>query len=383
MNRQEVTKKILSYDNKTVIAELPTSYGKTAIALKWCMKYKPKSVLVVIPRLVLIDNWKDEIIKWKYGKHIDKFTFSTYVSLGKHVDKQYDVIIFDEAHHISERCESYIEQMTLNRCILLSATMGRKIDNMFNIFKDVKLFKISARKAIEDNVLPDPVVYLIPLKLDNTKYTETIVKNPKKSNEIHIYIKDRWGFKNNKTDKIVIHCTQQQKYNDMCSEIEFYKRKNYIGYMKNIWLHKCGERLKWLSDIKTDIIKDLLLKYENYRTLTFCNSIRQTELLGDYPINSKNDSSNDNLTLFNKGKVNHITAVDMLNEGINLVNCQVGIFAVLNSSDCMKFQKLGRILRHKEPIIIIPYFENTREEEIMKDMLEMYNKNLVKTINLY
>jgi hypothetical protein len=46
----------------------------------------------------------------------------------------------------------------------------------------------------------------------------------------------------------------------------------------------------------------------------------------------------------------------------------------------MIFQRLGRILRHKEPVIIIPYYKNTREEEIVSKMLENYNPELVKKI---
>ena len=53
---------------------------------------------------------------------------------------------------------------------------------------------------------------------------------------------------------------------------------------------------------------------------------------------------------------------------------------MLNSSDRMIFQRLGRILRHKEPVIVIPYYKNTREEEIVSKMLENYNPELVKII---
>lgn len=36
-----------------------------------------------------------------------------------------------------------------------------------------------------------------------------------------------------------------------------------------------------------------------------------------------------------------------------------------------------RLLRHKDPIIIIPYFKGTREEELVAKMLEDYNPELV------
>lgn len=40
-----------------------------------------------------------------------------------------------------------------------------------------------------------------------------------------------------------------------------------------------------------------------------------------------------------------------------------------------------RILRHKSPIIIIPYFKDTREEELVQKMVEEYSEESIVTIN--
>lgn len=66
---------------------------------------------------------------------------------------------------------------------------------------------------------------------------------------------------------------------------------------------------------------------------------------------------------------------------MNLTNCQVGIYANLNSSKAIIKQRMGRLLRHPNPIIIVPYFKNTREEELVQTMLEDYNPDLVTTIS--
>lgn len=65
---------------------------------------------------------------------------------------------------------------------------------------------------------------------------------------------------------------------------------------------------------------------------------------------------------------------------VNLVNCRVGVYATLNSSDRMIAQKLGRLLRHPDPILIIPYFKDTRDEEIVSKMVEDYNPELVTVV---
>lgn len=66
---------------------------------------------------------------------------------------------------------------------------------------------------------------------------------------------------------------------------------------------------------------------------------------------------------------------------MNLTNCQVGIYANLNSSEAIIKQRMGRLLRHPDPVIIVPYFKNTREEELIQTMLEDYNPELVTAIS--
>ena len=152
--------------------------------------------------------------------------------------------------------------------------------------------------------------------------------------------------------------------------------------VKAKWLFLAGQRLKFLSQIKNPILLPLLEKLKSERVLTFCSSIEQTEILGKNCINSKNKDASVILNKFNNKKIAHITACNMLNEGMNLVDCRVGLYANLNSSDIIIKQRLGRILRHKDPIIIIPYFKGTREEELVEKMLEDYNPELVKTVEI-
>ena len=85
--------------------------------------------------------------------------------------------------------------------------------------------------------------------------------------------------------------------------------------------------------------------------------------------------------MFNNNKIKHITACNILNEGVNLTNCRIGIFCNLNSSEIVVKQRVGRILRHKSSVIIIPYFVNTREEELVKEMTSEYNPDFVHTVN--
>lgn len=389
MTRQEIENDIISIKSNYILCELPTGVGKSKIALRLIDKHKLKgNILIVIPRLVLINNWKDEIEKWGYKEYLDRITFTTYISLHKHVDKKFDLVIFDECHHLSERAREFAECLSSKYYILLSATVTKTLKKEIKlIFPKIECYKISMREIIEEDILPDPKVFLIPLKLRNDISTEVLTINPgAKGQAYKIDFKQRFAAKKDRNHKFVAQCTQEEYHRELCSMIDFYKRaflrsNNQMIYFR--WQQKAKERLVWLSGLKNNIVSAILKRLENKRTLTFCNSIEQTEQLGKYCINSKNTESDKYLAAFNAGEINHITACNMLNEGVNLDSCQVGIFVSINSSEVMTIQKIGRILRHPDPMIIILYYKDTREEEIVTKMIENYNPDLITIVNKY
>lgn len=385
MTREEVKEEILNIPNKNIVVELPTSFGKTKMAINRLKTIDKKDkILIVIPRLVLIENWKEEFIKWNEKNLLNNITFTTYVSMPKHINK-WDVVIFDECQHLSARCQEALSKCIVSNSIFLSATIKNELKSeLKTIISDIYFYKVSMKEAIEEEILPDPKVFLLPMKLNNEFPTETIIKNPKDKGNIESSWANRWQHLKQKQYKVTIKCTQKQYLDDLNSQIEYWKTRymrSRNGIFRNKWLKLSGDRLKWLSDKKNYMVRVILQLLSNERTLTFCNSINQTEELGKYCINSKNKESDKILQDFNEGKIKHITSCNMLNEGINLTNCRVGIYANLNSSDIIIKQRLGRILRHKHPVIIIPYYKNTREEELVQKMLEDYNPELIKIVN--
>lgn len=384
ITRKHVRDDILKMTNKHLLLELPTSFGKSKIAINIITHRNitpDKRILIVVPRLVLIDTWKEEFKKWGKEEYINNLSFVTYVSFPKMAGR-WDMVVFDECHHLSLRCQEALKSYTIDNSVLLSATVKKDLRYTLGLlFPNLGKYSVAIKDATEDGVLPDPKVFLIPLMLDNKIQNHHIIRNPSKGNPIVANYVEKWKYKNVKDRKIIFRCTQRQYYNEMSDLIKWYKKRKYSERFKNLFLHKSGERLKWLSNQKTLFIHSLLDLVQNERTLVFCNSIAQTEELGKYCINSKNKDSEEYLQSFNEGKINHITACNMLDEGINLVNCRIGIYATLNSSDRMIKQKLGRLLRHPHPIIIIPYFVDTRDEEIVEKMCEDYNDDLINSLD--
>ena len=372
MTREEVNNLALSKidETKYLILELITGYGKTKVAIDLinhiCDRVfrndeSSTTILILVAKTVHKQTWKDEIKKWG-GINSDYITIECYESFKNYENSYFDIVVADEMQHLSEARLKVLESIHINEAFIgLSATIKRDMRDYFIHNHKAEVIKCDLKEAVEDEVLPEPMVYLLPLTLNTTSYTYKVKK----------FGRD-------------IITTQKGYYDSASSLIEWYKNKYFNSRnkrIKNLWLSMAGKRLKWCAEQKEALVLSLLGKFKNYKTLTFCSSIEQSERLGKYNITSKNKASVKNLEMFNSNKIKHITACNILNEGVNLTNCRIGIFCNLNSSEIVVKQRVGRILRHKSPIIIIPYFKNTREEELVEKMIEEYSKDSIITID--
>lgn len=386
--REAVLDDTLRLQGSNWLLELSTGVGKSRLALEKIRSLHDNSagtsLLIVVPRNIHKENWSKEVEKWWPDNNLI-ISYTTYVSSPK-CKGTWDYVIFDECHHLSERCREALCDFHIGHSILLSATVKDTLrDELTEVFDDLRCLKVNLRKAIDSNILPDPRVYLVPLALKDDFPTESIWRNPKaKGQVINCSWKERRQYIRQKSFPVRIFCTERQYLEDLDGNIEWW-RKRYMQTrnegVKAKWLRLCSERLGYLADKKNPYVLDILNMLGNVRTLTFCNNIRQTEALGNYCINSRNKESIDNYNKFNDGIINHITACNMLNEGLNINNCQVGIYANLNSSQTIIQQRTGRLLRHPDPVIIIPYYLNTREEELVNRMLENYNPELIVKVD--
>ena len=372
MTREEAQELALSKIDKTkyLILELITGMGKTKVAIGLInhicdrvskIKGRPATILILVAKTVHKKTWRDEIEMWG-GIMSDCITLECYESMKKYRKTDFDIVVADEMQHLSDARLEILETININESFIgLSATIKGNTRDYFLYRHNAEVIKCGLKEAVKDNVLPEPTVYLLPLYLDTTRYV----------------------YKSRKFGRDII-TTQKGYYDSVSSLIEWYKSKYFNSRnkrIKNLWLSMAGKRLKWCAEQKEALVLSLLDKFRNYKTLTFCSGIEQSERLGKYNITSKNKASVKNLEMFNSNKIKHITACNILNEGVNLTNCRIGIFCNLNSSEIVVKQRVGRILRHKSPIIIIPYFKNTREEELVEKMIEEYSKDSIITID--
>lgn len=382
MDRKELNDLALSKIDscKALILNLPTGSGKTKIAIDLinhiCDKVyeydeEETDVLIVVPQKVLIENWKEELKKWHVNT--DHIEFICYNSLSKKEGFYYDIIVLDEDHHLTESRQQSLKKIhVFHNIIGLSATIPKDIIQFFEINYETEVIKATLNDMVDSNILPAPVVYKIPLKFDPVS-DQSFYLNPKAKGLIEISYSQRFKYINDKKHKIKVNCNKSQYYSHISSMIEWYKRK-YLGShnegIKFRWLKACNDRLKWLAKIKLPFIQELLIYLNNQRTITFCASIEDSNKLCKYSIDSKAADPKGTLTKFNEKRIKHITAVSMLDEGLNLKDCAIGIMAGITSSEIKQIQRIGRSLRAEKPVIILPYWEGTREEEIVISMLD-------------
>ena len=181
---------------------------------------------------------------------------------------------------------------------------------------------------------------------------------------------------------LFIYCTQQQKYDYLTEQFNYYK-KRYMScrneMIKNKWLQYGSKRKTFLGTQKTAIAANLLEKLKDKRFICFCTNIEQAELLGGLnAIHSKKKEPLKIIQKFNAGEINSLYAVGMLQEGVNLTGIEAGIIIQLDSEERAFIQKFGRTLRADSPEQYIIYFRATRDEEYLNNALESIDKNYIR-----
>ena len=398
MTREELSaaavKAINSHNN--IAIEAATGSGKSKCAIDcithlYLNKKISDRIAIVVAERAHIDTWKEQLQKW-LNKELN-ITILCYASLHK-LTNDYDLIVFDEAHHLTTEIRlDYFKNLNPKYRIFLSATLGKSFYNIMSQLIKIHTINLGVQEAIDSKIIAEPIINLIPLELNYKDITQIIVESwgdKNKQREIKCVYKDRWFYRAHRDEypnvKLIIYCTELQKYNYLTEQIEYYKKlysRKKSEAIKNIWLQKGNERKIYLGSLKTEKAKQLVSSLSKKRFICFCTNIEQADALGGkkYAIHSKTNAKKI-LEDFDSHKINKLFAVGMLTEGVNLDKIQVGVIVQLDGKERLFIQKLGRALRAKHPEQYIIYFKNTRDEEYLNNAIEGINEKYIKTITL-
>lgn len=389
--QDEAVKLALSYKN--LLLSWCTGCGKTFGFIQAQEALKSKKTLIVVAEIAHIQGWRDEYYKHRKEYLLKSTTIICYASLHKQVHESYDLICLDEAHRITDTRADYLRTIEVSNVIALTATIGwDNLDILEGIWGRFYEFKVTLEQAIEWGIIPKPAIHLIPMKLDDLERTEIVWFSRGKRTQLGIcQYPARWGYLTNKKKypnlHLEIRCTPLEKYEYLSSQMNYLSRRyqNSMSEFDRIqWLRAGSDRKRFLTSLKTNMahkyVSDLF--EQKKRFICFCGSIDQANILGGKNVlHSKTDDPQRVIDNFNSKKINSLFVVNMLQEGANLVDIDAGVIIQLDSIERSFIQKTGRTLRSKyHPEVYILYFENTRDEEYVRNSIQDINPEYINKL---
>lgn len=350
---------------KNALVTAATGVGKTKIAfnvIKDLVSIKPDAkVLIVVPTEILRDEgWKEEALKWGFSEIWDKnIERVCYASLNKISNKTYNLVILDEIQNITKNnTKFFFNNNNITPKILgLTATLPEEFEKKILLHKlnlDV-CFEVPIDKAIKDKLISPYEITVIKTTLDNLQPTVKFTSGGKP-----------------------YYLTEEVAYKKLTKSIEFAKMTN--NFKKIDMLIFARMRVIYNSINKTIIANHLLSNYidKEEKTLIFCGSIKQAEILCPYTYHSK--SSDKDLIAFKQGTINKLSCVNALNEGHNIPNIDNAIITQVTSKERHLVQRVGRIIRyrvgHIGKIYIIVLKDTVDEQWLQKALENIENLNI-------
>jgi superfamily II DNA or RNA helicase len=304
------------------IIDAATGFGKTRTLIKTVEIIREsfphyRTVWAVPTEKLRDEDIPEDIRKWRAG---DKFQCDTvcYKSLGDYSGG--DILVLDEFHHITEiNMAGYLKNPP--KIILAASATSPTSDEKKAIIKHfgLKLIrKISLHEATEKQYVNEFEIHLCKVAIDKEK-------------------KYLQGFKHQ--GKV----TEDQRNTDINALVGRIVREKGRAPM-HILLMRKRALASFLT--KEAIAKKVIKKWQDKRTLIFCSSIEQAERLCQDFYHSQTDDIA--LERFNKGKIQHLSCVQALDEGVNMTNVENVIIISPDAQIRRLLQRIGRGIRKAE-----------------------------------
>ena len=314
-----------------ILLTMATGTGKSRIAIEYAKKHNLQSIALLVPTENLRDNnWQEEFYKWDANDLWDNHTVRLcYASGSKMKGNEFDLVIMDEAHNITELSHEFFEDNICKKVIALTATSPVKF-NKVDIFRKLnfrRIFSVNLNEAISLGVVSPYKITVVYTQLNDTlRYIDAGSKSkPFKTTEKKMY---DW-------------VTRQIDALEEEVDLSFKKRSLIDTYRR--------KRMHLINSLRSKehaarVILEKLPEEDKY--LIFAGSIQQAESLCEYRYHSKTDSSH--LQMFQRGEINRLSCVEALNEGINIPEVDGSVMVQIRSSDIKLVQRIGRNIRFRE-----------------------------------
>jgi len=352
----EFAEMFLKSPDKRGVLHLCPRFGKifTSINILERMDWGIR-ILIAYPDMKIKKSWEED---FKIRKYNDcEVTYTTHLSIKKHVDEKFDIVIIDEIHLLSEAQIEACKLLFKKNKVVLGLTGTLTYDSEKTLYDELNLQVIgeySIEQGIIEGVTADYEIHVLQVPLDNKTFKD--YKGKKKTEKKH-FDNISWVIDNN----------QRQGIDTM-------------------FLRLARMRVIQNSLAKLNATKHLLNQFANERILVFCGITKIADALGIPSYHSKS-TEKQIFTDFTEGKGNHLAVVKIGNTGITYTPLNKVIINYFDSNAQNLTQKINRCMSmeydnpdKKAMIYIICTTENV-EQKWLNKALEFFDKDKIKYYN--
>ncbi len=350
-------------NNKIGTAVMATGTGKTYVGIVigagQIKLGKIKKVLISVPTTNLVDQWKQEIIKWGYS--LDGIEVHCIQTIYKN-SYEVDLLIIDEVHTAtSPEYSKIFENVTYSQVLGLTATVDEE-DLIIKKYCPV-IFKSGIKESLAAKAFNDYIVYNVPIafskkergmyqKFDSMFKEAQIELMTIKRNELKKDVSER---KLEDLSNLTVFDIAQ-KYSSLKKKDITEDNKNIVGWSKNFWAAMTmRKQLCYVAPTKIKAALDVYSEAPKEKWIIFCMSLKVAEALKEYIAKAeiyhyklKPDRKKKILADFANNKFNCLIAIKALDAGLDIPSITAAISISGDSSQLTAIQRLGRIARIKE-----------------------------------
>ena len=359
--RQKEFAKLWLNSGRFGILNLCPRFGKIFTTINILEELKPKRVLIAYPDNKIKQSWKDDFAKRGYDD--SNVTYTTHLSLKKHLDDQFDLIVIDEIHLLSEAQIEAAREMidkhmefshTGGDVLGLTGTLSSWTEKTLEEELDLHvLATYSIDQAIREGVIVDYEITVVRVPLDNKR-------------------------KNNYKGKVRTEKAQFDAYGYVIDSLERQGKST-------MFLRLARMRIIQNSVAKMEKTRDLLKRHKDERILVFCGVTKIADQIGIPSYHSKKEEKQI-FDDFVSGKGKHLAVVKIGNTGVTYKPLNRVIINYFDSNGENLAQKINRCMAmeydnpdKKAQIYIVCSTEDV-EAKWLKKALEFFDKEKIKYI---
>jgi superfamily II DNA or RNA helicase len=320
--------------------------------------HEPK-ILIAYPNTVIKESWLKEFEIMGYDNSLVDFT--THRSLHKYIGQEYDLIVYDEIHLLSDK-QIEAAKLIKGTRLGLTGSMTKWTQNKLKKRLGLSILaEYSMEKAIAEGVVTDYEIRVVKCKLD-------------KENKVELGRKIR-------TEK-----GHFDAYSHVIEEIEKYNEEHPAEEQKSSkFLRLLRSRIIQSSLGKRNKTIELIQQFKGERLLVFCGSIDVADSLGIPSYHSKSTEKH-LFDAFASGEGDSIAIIKIGGTGQTYKPLSKVVVNFFDSNAENMVQKINRCMAmeydnpEKKAIIYVVSTDEEVELRWLHNALSFFDKNKIKYV---